>query len=70
MNKDEMIIDEDEIVESMKTYERARQETAREILLQVERDYVLYPVLTVYEILDRVAESYGIDWGKIHEYNI
>lgn len=61
MNKDEMIIDEDEIVESMKTYERARQETAREILLQVERDYVLYPVLTFYEILDRVAERYGID---------
>ena len=39
MNKDEMIeeIADDEIVESMKTYERARQETAKDILLEVAR---------------------------------
>lgn len=65
MNKYEMI---EEIVKEI--VEEIEKKIAKDILLQLERDYVLYPVLTFYEILDRIADRHGIDWGEIHEYNI
>lgn len=42
---------EDEIVESMKTYERARQETAREIL-QVLKDNIVNRIGSKYAVID------------------
>ena len=53
---------EDEIVESMKTYERARQETAREILQEL-KDKLLKPHSYGYEraIIELLIEKYGIE---------
>lgn len=45
------IIADDEIVESMKTYERARQETAREIL-QVLKDNIVNRIGSKYAVID------------------
>lgn len=41
--------------------EETKQETAREILLQVEHDYVEHPVLSIFEIVERIADKYGIE---------
>ena len=66
MNKDEMIeeIADDEIVESMKTYERARQETAKEILQRfynrVKSNKNDFADVNSYEI-EIIAEEYGIE---------
>ena len=66
MNKDEMIeeIADDEIVESMKTYERAREETAREILqeLYYEATSNVSEIveLTTFQI-EQLANRYGIE---------
>ncbi len=55
---------EDEIVESMKTYERARQETAREILqeLYYEATSNVSEIvkLTTFQI-EQLANKYGIE---------
>ena len=66
MNKDEMIeeIADDEIVESMKTYERAREETAREILQRfynrAKSNKNDFADVNSYEI-ELMAEEYGIE---------
>ena len=67
MNKDEMIeeIADDEIVESMKTYERARQETAKEILL-VLKDNIVNRIGSKYAVIDltdiaQLAKEKGIE---------
>lgn len=44
--------------------------TVKSVLLQVEHDFVEHPVLTIHEILDRIADRYGIDWDEIHKHNI
>lgn len=70
-------VGEDEIVESMKTYDRARQETAREILQELEkmfgtsREFNWIDIGTAWETgsignpirdkLERVANEYGIE---------
>lgn len=43
-----------------------RQETAREILLQIEHDSVEYPVLTIFEIIDRIADKYDVNLEDCH----
>ena len=53
---------DDEIVESMKTYERARQETAREILKELWEERNLLGQLMVLETdLIKLANEYGIE---------
>lgn len=61
--------DDDEIVESMKTYERARQETAREILQDIMTKISSFEVagLTIksvdinIEFVKNLAKKYGIE---------
>ena len=56
---------DDEIVESMKTYERARQETAKEILL-VLKDNIVNRIGSKYAVIDltdiaQLAKEKGIE---------
>ena len=50
---------EDEIVESMKTYERARQETAKKILQELY-DCFIYQE-NAREMVEQIADNYGIE---------
>lgn len=58
---------DDEIVESMKTYERARQETAREILALIGKpnykgdDWYEGAFYKQEQIREQIADIYGID---------
>ena len=55
-------VGEDEIVESMKTYERARQETARKILQELKQKLCeIHSFGSEKEMIDEVAKSYGIE---------
>lgn len=54
--------DDDEIVESMKTYERARQETAREILQRLwEERNALGQLMVLETDLTKLAKEYDIE---------
>ena len=58
-------VTEDEIIESMKTYERARQETAKEILL-VLKDNIVNRIGSKYAVIDltdiaQLAKEKGIE---------
>ena len=58
-------VGDDEIVESMKTYERARQETAKEILL-VLKDNIVNRIGSKYAVIDltdiaQLAKEKGIE---------
>lgn len=57
-------VGEDEIVESMKTYERAREETAREILQELY-DEATSNVSEIVELttfqIEQLAKKYGIE---------
>ena len=44
-----------------------RQETAREILLQIKHDFVEHPALTIFEIIDRIADKYDVNLEECHE---
>ena len=59
-------VEEDEIVESMKTYERARQETSREILQDLNNRYnecgvVVDVAIMIYDWLSEMGKKYGIE---------
>ena len=60
----DQILADDEIVESMKTYERARQETARKILQELYNEALICTnevvELTAFEI-KQLANRYGIE---------
>ena len=62
-------VEDDEIVESMKTYERARQETAREILQELKEIYKCdlwqYEIAEkIEDLLPRLATKYGIELAR------
>ena len=60
------VADDDEIVESMKTYERARQETAREILQDLNNRYnecggAVDVAIMLYDWLLEMGKKYDIE---------